>query len=316
MLTSLAIGTEVRPAYRSFRVAVRRVERIAPSFVRVTFTGDDLGLFGTAGLDQRVKVVLPLPDDLVATGDGFASFPTDDDWYTRWRELPEARRNTFRTYTVRAVRPADREVDIDFVLHGETGPASRWVARAHAGDEAVLIGPDERSTGRELGIDWRPGEVDTVLLAGDETAAPAICSILGALPRTATGCAFIEVPTAGDVLDVDAPAGVSVRWLPRGERATHGDRLVPAVRDGVARLMIAPGETVDLDAEDGADDPDADLLWDVPEGRSLDGGVYAWVAGEASVVKSIRRYLVSEAGLDRRRVAFMGYWRLGRAELD
>ncbi|UOE44573.1 siderophore-interacting protein [Agromyces larvae] len=312
MLTSLAVGTEVRPAYRSYRVAVRRAERIAPSFVRVTFTGDELGLFGTAGLDQRVKVVLPLPDDLVATGDGFASFPTGDDWYTRWRELPEARRNTFRTYTVRAVRPAEREVDVDFVLHGETGPASRWVSRAQPGDEAVLIGPDERSTGRALGIDWRPGEVETVLMAGDETAAPAICAILEALPRDARGCAFIEVPSEGDVLDVDAPDGVSVRWLPRGEHAAHGDRLVPAVRDGAARIMSAPGEVVDLDDVD----VDAELLWDVPEGRSLDGGVYAWVAGEASVVKSIRRYLVSEAGLDRRRVAFMGYWRLGRSELD
>ena len=58
------------------------------------------------------------------------------------------------------------------------------------------------------------------------------------------------------------------------------------------------------------------MLWDVPEGHSLDGEFYAWIAGEASVIKTLRRFLVSEAGLDRRSVAFMGYWRLGRAELD
>ncbi|WP_394551342.1 siderophore-interacting protein [Agromyces sp. MMS24-JH15] len=312
MLTSAAVGTQVRPAYRSYRVAVRRIRLLGSSFVRVTFGGDDLVHFGTAGLDQRVKIVLPLPDDLVATGDGFASFPVGEDWYTRWRELPEARRNTFRTYTVRAVRQAEREVDVDFVLHGDGGPASRWVSGAAPGHEVVLIGPDDRSTGRALGIDWRPGDVDTVFLAGDETAAPAICSILEHLPRDARGCAFIEVPSVDDALPVDAPAGVTVRWLGRRPGDEHGARLVPAVRDGAARLMLGTGMPAEVDDVD----IDAELLWDVPEGRSLDGGVYAWVAGEASVVKGLRRYLVAEAGLDRRRVAFMGYWRMGRAEVD
>ncbi|WP_395243663.1 siderophore-interacting protein [Agromyces sp. MMS24-K17] len=314
MLTSAEVGTSLRPAYRSFHAEVRRIRRIGASFVRVTFAGDELDLFGSAGLDQRVKVVLPLADDLVATGDGFAHFPVGEDWYTNWRELPEARRNPFRTYTIRAVRHADREVDIDFVLHGDGGPASRWVTRAEPGARVVLVGPDERSTGRLLGLDWRPGEVDTVFLAGDETAAPAICGILDALPRDARGCAFIEVPSVADALPVDAPDGVAVQWLPRREGDAHGDRLVPAVRDGAGRLMADPGARLELDEIDV--DVDRELLWEVPEGRSLDGGVYAWVAGEASVVKTIRRYLVGEAGLDRRRVAFMGYWRMGRAEVD
>ncbi len=54
----------------------------------------------------------------------------------------------------------------------------------------------------------------------------------------------------------------------------------------------------------------------MPEGHSLDGGCYAWLAGEASAITTLRRFLVREAGLDRRQVAFMGYWRMGRAELD
>ena len=65
-----------------------------------------------------------------------------------------------------------------------------------------------------------------------------------------------------------------------------------------------------------AADPDDAPLWDVPEGVSLDGECYAWIAGEAGLVKALRRFLVSDAGLDRRRIAFMGYWRQGRAELD
>jgi NADPH-dependent ferric siderophore reductase len=318
MLTSLAeAAPRERPAYRSFRVQVARVERLAPHFTSVTFTGDDLEGFGTAGLDQRVKVVLPLPEI------GFAAFPDGDDWYGAWRELPAGLRNPFRTYTVRAVRPHAREVDIVFVGHGDVGPASAWAASAEPGDEIVLIGPDEQSPGRAVGIDWRPGAVDTLLLAGDETAAPAIASILESLPDDAKGIALIEVPADGDRLEVRAPAGVEVRWLSRADAGCpHGGLLVPAVRDWVVRHLAAIGvarasdeAAAALDAAEHDDLPDTPL-WDVPEGHSLDGDCYAWLAGEASAITTLRRFLVREAGLDRRQVAFMGYWRMGRAELD
>ncbi|MRG61738.1 siderophore-interacting protein [Agromyces sp. CFH 90414] len=320
MLTSSAdTVARQRPAYRSFRAVVARALRLTPHFTRITFTGEEFAGFGTAGLDQRVKVVLPL------AGRGYADFPDGEDWYQQWRELPADRRNPFRTYTVRAVRPAEREVDIDFALHGDIGPASTWAARAMAGEEIVLIGPDELSPDRAVGIDFRPGAVETVLLAGDETAAPAICAILEQLPATAAGVAIIEVPTTADELSVRAPAGVEVRWLARtADDAVHGERLVPAVRDWVARNCApaadSAGATVDdlalaLEAAERADRDDAPL-WDVPEGRSLDGDCYAWIAGEASVITGLRRFLVRDAGLDRRRVAFMGYWRRGRAEVE
>jgi len=318
MLTSPVEATQrQRPAYRSFHASVRRVERLSPHFTRVTFAGDELTGFGTAGLDQRVKVVLPIP------GRGFADFPDGDDWYREWRELPAERRNVFRTYTVRAVRPDTGEVDIDFALHGDLGPASAWATRATPGDEIILIGPDELSPDRAVGIDFRPGAVETVLLAGDETAAPAICAILEQLPAHAAGIAIIEVPSPLDALEVHGPEGVEVRWLAREGVDVHGDRLVPVVRDWVARNCSAPGrltgDPVDaaqaLAAAEQSDLDDAPL-WDVPEGRSLDGDCYAWLAGEASVITALRRFLVREAGLDRRQVAFMGYWRRGRAELE
>ncbi|MFF2370147.1 siderophore-interacting protein [Agromyces sp. NPDC058110] len=329
MLTSVAEAPRRdRPAYRNFAVTVARVEPLSPTFVNVTFTGDDLVDFGTAGLDQRVKVVLPLESN------GFASFPDGEDWYSQWRELPAELRNPFRTYTVRAVRPDRREVDIVFACHGDVGPASRWAGRAKPGDELVLIGPDEFGAGRTVGIDWRPGDVGTLLLAGDETATPAICAILESLPENSVGAAFLEVPESGDVLEVRAPDGVDVRWLPRDTgahadrvgddaHAQHGALLAPAVRDWVVRHLADLGVTraggdeaaAALAAAERADLPDTPL-WDVPAGQSLDGACYAWLAGEASVITGLRRFLVREAGLDRRQVAFMGYWRRGRAELE
>ncbi|RXZ67051.1 siderophore-interacting protein [Agromyces albus] len=318
MLTSLTdVESRPRPAYRAYRASVSRVERLTPHFTRVTFAGEELAGFGTAGLDQRIKIVLPLPEV------GFAAFPDVDDWYSAWRELPAESRNPFRTYTARAVRPELREVDIDFVGHGDGGPASAWAMNAAPGDEIVLIGPDELSEGRATGIDWRPGVVDTVLLAGDETAAPAIASILEALPADASGVALIEVPSADDVLELRHPAGVEVRWLPRAVAdAGHGGELIPAVRDWVVRHLVSRAALVPsedaaaaLEAAERADADDAPL-WDVPEGHSIDGACYAWLAGEASAITTLRRFLVREAGLDRRQVAFMGYWRHGRAELD
>ncbi|BDZ53652.1 siderophore-interacting protein [Agromyces marinus] len=322
MLTSPAAAdapARPRPPYRGFDVTVARVQRLTPHFTRVTFTGDDLVDFGTAGLDQRVKVVMPLP------GSGFAHFPDGADWYAKWRDLPAEHRNPFRTYTVRGIRPHLLEVDVDFALHGDVGPGSTWAGRAEPGDRIVLIGPDSRSPESNVGIDWRPGVVDTVLLAGDETAAPAICAILESLPADASGAAVIEIPSADDVLEVAAPAGIEVRWLARDEDAAHGERLIPAVRDWVARTCwlrdcadpaSASAERVRLTLDELERAADADgILWDVPEGTSLDGDCYAWLAGEASAITALRRFLVREAGLDRRQVAFMGYWRQGRAEL-
>ena len=292
-----------RPSYRPFAVSVARVQRLSTNFTRVTFTGPDLHEFGTAGLDQRIKIVLPLP------GVGVSAFPRNDSWYETWRDLPDERRNPIRTYTVRHARPEHREVDIDFVTHGDAGPASRWVRAANVGDEVAIVGPVAAGDNPNVGIEWAPGNANTVLLAGDETAAPAICAILSALPRTARGCAYIEVPEAGDAHETNAPDGVTVTWLPRNG-AGHGSALDTAVRGWTARFITAHHGGTDLPDID----IDESILWEVPDGSALDGELYAWLAGEAGVIKRLRRFLVSEVGIDRRQVAFMGYWRDGRAE--
>lgn len=327
MLTSTAApaparaAKQPRPSYRPFAVTVAGIRRLSDTFTRVTFTGPDLHDFGTVGLDQRVKIVLPLP------GVGISELPTNESWYDAWRNLPDTHRNPIRTYTVRAVRPAAREIDIDFVAHGDTGPASRWVRRAVVGDALTVIGPDAHGENPTSGVEWRPGNARNVLIAGDETAAPAICAILAALPRDSRGSAFIEVPHHGDVMQTGAPDGVQVTWLTRAEADAqadvdaqaqtqtspeHGSALESAVRSWTARYITerhAGMELADVDIEH-------DILWDVPDSTDKGSDLYAWLAGEASVIKALRRFLVSETGIDRKQVAFMGYWRAGRAETN
>ncbi len=322
-----------QPAYRVFSVTVARVRRLSPSFVRITFTGPDLHAFGTDGLDQRIKVVLP-------TAAGRAPVAADfdgDSWYQAWRELPDDERCPLRTYTVRAVRPDAGlgEVDIDFVLHGDgdgenDGPASRWVAAAQVGAECVLIGPNARYEGPPSGIEWAPpAGATSLVLAGDETAAPAITSILESLAPGTRAHAFIEVPDEGDALPVALPDGVRLTWLPRHGAnvvaSDHGVLLDRAVRDHMRGCAQSAAEAAAASSAELEDvDIDAGILWEVPAaggtaplaaspGCAL-RGCYAWIAGEAGVVKDLRRHLVRDLGIDRRSVAFMGYWRRGKAE--
>ncbi len=300
------------PVYRPFVVQVARLHRLSPSFLRVTFTGADLTDFASNGRDQRIKVMLPLP------GRGI-DCPSEADWYGAWRALPADRRMPIRTYTIRALRTEAGEVDVDFVLHGATGPASAWAETATIGDEVVLIGPNARFPGPTGGVEWHPPtDASCLLIAGDETAVPAICAIVETLRPGQRARVLLEVPTCGDVLNVVAPAGVEITWLPRRPHdgdapAAHGALLSQAVVSAVEELTGGLVSTPSAPLDDV--DVDTDILWEVPEKDTLplrSSGVYAWLAGEAGMVRAMRRHLVQDRGIDRRSVAFMGYWRDGR----
>jgi NADPH-dependent ferric siderophore reductase len=298
--------------FRVFRVEVRAVRKLSPSFLRVAFTGDDLDAFEDTGWDQRIKLVLPLPDS------GVAHMPAGPDWYAKWRELPEERRNPIRTYTTRYVRPAVRELDLDVVLHGDGGPAARWAQTVRPGDIVGLVGPDADAGGPHGGIEFHPpADGRPLLLAGDETAVPAVATIVEQLPRDARGEVLLEVPESGDVLELGAPAGLRITWLAR-DGAAHGSLLVPAVTSAAGRLLAKAPALAAVGGGTVLDDIDVDteILWEVPEDGASGGDLYAWLAGEAGVIKTLRRHLVSERGVDRKAVAFMGYWRLGRTEDD
>ncbi|GAA4601834.1 NADPH-dependent ferric siderophore reductase [Actinoplanes octamycinicus] len=305
MSQTVVPSTEAVP-FRFFPVEVVRVTRLSPSFLRVTFTGADLDRFADNGFDQRCKLIPPLD------GCGIDHLPMGEDWFTRWRGLPADRQNPIRTYTVRAVRPHLREVDVDMVLHGVSGPASRWAVSAGPGSIACLLGPNADFPGPTGGTDFHPpAGTNRILLVGDETAVPAIASILSRLPAGMRGEVLLEVPESGDQLLVDAPPGVRVTWLPR-DGAAHGAKLIPAVQAAAAHLLGDAAGATCAELEDV--DVDEGLLWEVPDGTDAVDGFYAWLAGEAAVIKTLRRHLVSTCGVDRRAVAFMGYWRLGKAE--
>ncbi|WP_035735556.1 siderophore-interacting protein [Glycomyces arizonensis] len=304
-MTTQTVGltlNTVRP-WRPFTCHVKALRRLSPSFLRVTFASEELRHFADNGYDQRFKLIFPAP------ACGFAKFPDSDRWYSDLRALPDEEQCRVRTYTVRAVRGEAGEVDVDMVVHaphgGREAPALHWALHAEVGSELVLLGPDARYDGPHGGIDFRPPENAKLLLGGDETAAPAIASILERLPITAHGDVFIEVPEAADALELDAPPEVEVHWLPR-DGAGWGERLVPAVTEAAAGLKIRA--TLD-EVEDV--DVDTETLWDAPEQTGACES-YVWIAAEAGVVKALRRTIRQDLGLPKECGAFMGYWRLGK----
>ncbi|WP_253943025.1 siderophore-interacting protein [Nocardioides sp. zg-1308] len=291
-------------------VEVVSVERLSPSFARVELGSPELAHFGVDGdrFDQRIKLIFPDPE----TGGITSTEAADESWLATWLDQPASERGHMRTYTIRDVRGSGEQTTfvVDIVLHLEgdlVGPGSTWASTATVGDRIVLLAP--RKGYPYGGIEFTPAPGADLLLVGDETAVPAICTVLEQLPADARGKAFLEVPVAGDVQDVRGPAGVDVVWLAR-EDAELGVPLHDAV---VAHLGI-PDAHVDVAAEEV--DPD---LWETPyyssSGEDVPGDVagvtYAWIAGESKVVTGLRRHLVNELGFDRRQVAFMGYWRRG-----
>jgi NADPH-dependent ferric siderophore reductase len=268
--------TAVAAPFRFFSLQVARTRRLGPSLVRVTFAGADLAHFRSHGRDQSLSLFLP------AEGRTEPAVPIElgEGWWQGWRELPDEVRAVMRSYTLRELRRGPDEIDIDFVLHGvEPGAATPAGPASRWASRAC---PGDRvvllgpAIADNRAIRFRPPEdTDLMLIWGDETAVPAATAILESLPAGARVRAWLEVPHAGDVQDVATEADAEITWLVGG-------------RDAVAELRAAQ----------------------LPSGAHP----YAWIAGESGRVKELRRHLVGERGIDRRRVAFVGYWRRGLTE--
>ncbi|MER5791780.1 siderophore-interacting protein [Streptomyces sp. NPDC001980] len=268
--------TAVAAPFRFFSLQVARTRRLGPSLVRVTFAGADLAHFHSHGRDQSLSLFIP------AEGHTEPAVPTElgDGWWQGWRELPDDVRAVMRSYTLRALRRDPDEIDIDFVLHGVEPGAATPAGPASRWASRARAGDRVILLGPAIAdnraIRFRPPEdTDLVLIWGDETAVPAATAVLESLPAGARVRAWLEVPCAGDVQDVATEADAEITWLVGG-------------RDAVAEIRAAQ----------------------LPSHAHP----YAWIAGESGQVKELRRHLVGERGIDRRKVTFVGYWRQGLTE--
>jgi NADPH-dependent ferric siderophore reductase len=250
-----------RPGRRLRPVEVVGVERLGPRLVSATLTGE-LDAFHIDAPAQHVKVLIPGPDEhtvaLPEMGPDGPVWPADQ---------PRA---AVRTYTPRRFDVSSGVLEIQFVLHGE-GPASRWAERAVPGDRLAIAGP-----GGRLSVDLDDGPW---IIAGDESAVPAIGTLLDALPSTATAQVFIETEDGLDSSHLGGDDRWRISWLRPGRGEEPGSRLQDALEE----------VTISADAK-------------------------VWVACEAVAVRRIRRYLLETAGVPAKQLVTRGYWRAGEAD--
>jgi NADPH-dependent ferric siderophore reductase len=252
-----------RRGRRPSHARVARTERLTPHMIRVVLAVDpEAALDVGAYTDHYVKLVFA-PEGV--------TYPEPLDLDAVRASLPREQWPRTRTYTVRAWDPDSREMTVDFVHHGDEGLAGPWAAGARHGDGIWFMGP---------GGGYAPDpEAGWHLLAGDESALPAVAAARERLPAGAPARVLVEVAGPHEEQKLETSADVEVVWLHRGDRPV-GTLLVEAV----TALEFPPGD------------------------------VHVFVHGEAGFVKELRRHLRLDRGVPRERMSISGYWRRGSDE--
>jgi NADPH-dependent ferric siderophore reductase len=252
-----------RKAKKAHEAHVVRTEHITPHMVRVVLGGEGLAGFAVGEFTDHYIKLLFAPAGV--------TYPEPFDMDRIREEFPREQWPTARTYTVRSWDPAECELAVDFVVHGDEGLAGPWAARVRVGETVRFMGP---------GGGYAPAATaDWHLLVGDESALPAIAASMERMPSGAHVHAFVEIEGPEEEQKVATPDGVEITWLHRADRPL-GEALVAAV-----------------------------TALDFPA-----GDVCAFVHGEATFVKELRRHLRLERQVPRENLSISGYWRLGQSD--
>lgn len=245
-------GLELR--FRRVTLAAR--DWLTDSYVRVRLEGAELAGFTSLGADDHLRIFFP-----------------DGDPQT----VDELRAAPSREYTPLAW--GEDWLELEFAIHGDpatgtAGVAAAWAATAQLGATAGIGGP--------RGSKVLHGRPDAWFLAGDETAVPAMRRFTRAMDADAVGRVVVEVTDAAHELPIDAPAGIVVEQVHRGDAAA-GSALA-------ARLDAIPAD------------------------ERPDGSVFGFVAAEQSIVKPGRALLLDRWDLDADQIIVKGYWKRGETE--
>lgn len=172
---------------------------VTPNMLRVTLGGDQIHTIPEDQESGYVKLIFPMEGGRL-----------------------------MRTYTIRHQRKD--EIDIDFMLHEDAGPACTWAKTTQANDTILVGGPGPKKM-IQMDADWH-------LLVGDMTALPAISVNLAELPKDAKGYAVIEIVSEEDKQDLKHPENLQINWIVN----SHPGENPTALLDQVKALEWLPGD--------------------------------------------------------------------------
>ena len=248
------------PPFR--RVTVAAVTRLNPRLVRVTFTGAELDGLIVTEPGASIRLLLPRRDasELVV--------PT---WRGNEFLLPNGIKPAIRTFTPSLMDSTSPVLELDIVVHGH-GVASEWAETVRVGDLAAVSGP-----GRGHAIDVNASDY---IVAGDESAIPAIRQLLEALPARHPTIAYLEVASPDGCVDFAVADHVTVEWLDAATDQPPGTAMADAA-------IAAPTSLT----------------------------THFWVAGEAAAVQRVRKHLFTQREFPRAQTTIRGYWKHGRVSV-
>ena len=251
-------GTSRRepPAFR--KMTVLRKEQLSARMIRVTFTGDELCDLEIDEPAASVRLLVPTP------GDARLEIPM---WNGNEFLRADGTRPLIRTFTPRRFDATVPALDLDLVIH-EGGAASQWATAATAGAMAAVSGP---------GRGYKPSPAAAFVLAGDETAIPAISQLLEILDPATAIQVHIEIVMAEAQLALPDHPHARVFWHVLSSGAAPGSALLPAIEQA-----------------------------DIPPEAQI------WCAGEAAAMHAIRNHLFKTRAVPRSQATVRGYWKAGR----
>lgn len=198
-------------ARRHRNVTVVKKTHLTNNMIRIVLGGDDLIDFPEGQESGYVKLLLPVTNS-------------------------EPEKCVKRSYTVRAFDATVGELTLDFVAHGDNGPASAWAIHVQLGDSITIDGPGA--------VKLLDATADWFFIAGDMTALPAVSVNLEKLPEDAKGYAVIEIMTEDDKQVLAAPKGIAIHWVINPHPDKVNTCLLDAVKelpwqDGIANIWVA-----------------------------------------------------------------------------
>jgi NADPH-dependent ferric siderophore reductase len=150
------------------------------------------------------------------------------------------------------------------------------------GDGPASTWAERAAPGQSIGVGGPRGsfitadDFDHYVLVGDETALPAIARRLDEMRASAKLSVLVEIPEHADRQPLGSQAQFEVRWLERnGGDAASSDLLERALRE----LPERPGDT------------------------------FYWIAAESHRVRTMRKYLAEERGVQKEWIRATGYWK-------
>ena len=261
---SLISKIDPNKTQNSHFLRVKGVKNLTPNMLRVTLSCPSVTHVDESCKGAHCKLLLP-PSDM--SEDIFKQVIR-----IRPSELNLDKRPVRRTYTVRYFRPETREIDIDFVNHGDNGPASSWARHADSSSFLGLLGPASPKI-KEFYADW-------YLVAADMSALPVAGATIEAMPKKAQGLAIFEVTTEADKQSFSTPPGIKKHWIVNSNPHTSS----------IAQLSFLEN-----------------LKWRT-------GILQTCIAGESSLIKKLRHYLMIEKRVPKQDAYISGYWKIGLIE--